>query len=72
MMVLRYKYKPKFAFKPTLRLESTGFSPAGQWCGQMFKPGIFVGLKTIHECPTVTQAVEHYMHELKRCGHQTV
>jgi hypothetical protein len=72
MMVLRYAKKPQYAFHPRLTLQSTGFCPDGQWCGEMFKPGITIGLDTIHEFPTIEKAVAHYFSELKRCGHVEV
>jgi len=61
LMVLRYPKKPQYAFHPRLTLQSTGFFPPGQWCGVMFKPGITVGLCTIHESPTIEKAVAHYL-----------
>ena len=72
LMVLRYSKKPQYAFHPRLTLESSGYCPSGHWCGIMFKPGISCGLKTIHEAPTVTEAVAHYFAELKRCNHVEV
>ena len=69
-MKLLVKRGNKQAFHPRLTLESTGFCPSGHWCGIMFGPGISVGLKTIHECPNVKDAVEHYLSELKRCRHE--
>jgi hypothetical protein len=72
LMVLRYPKKPQYAFHPRLTLQSTGFFPPGQWCGVMFKPGITVGLCTIHESPTIEKAVAHYLSELKRCQHAEV
>ena len=71
MKVIRYPKKPHLAFHPTLRLEKTGYCPHGQWVGMMFKPGIFVGLKTIHEADA-GQAIVYYLSELKRCGHMEV
>jgi hypothetical protein len=59
-------------FHPRLMLKSTGYCPAGHWCGVMFQPGTDVGLKTIHECPTVKEAVEYYLSELKRCRHEPI
>lgn len=68
--VIRYKLKPKTAFHPRLELRSTGFAPEGQWCGQFFKPGVYCGLSSIRQMPTVKEAVEHYLSELKRCNHE--
>ena len=68
-MKLFVKRGNKQAFHPRLTLESTGFCPAGHWCGTMFHPKAHVGLKTIREAPTVKDAVEFYLSELNRCDH---
>lgn len=71
MSPLYVKWKNKPVFHPLIRLESTGYCRAGQWMGQMFEPGCFVGLSTIRETPNVREAVAHYLSELKRCRHQS-
>jgi hypothetical protein len=71
-MKLFVKRGKKPAFHPLLTLESTGYCPSGQWCGVMFQPGTSVGLKTIHENPTVKESVEFYLSELKRCHHEPI
>jgi hypothetical protein len=73
-MKLWVKYgKRNKPFRPHLHLSSTGFCPAGHWCGQFFRPEVLCGLDmTIINTPDVKDALAHYLSELKRCGHVEV
>lgn len=63
------RYGKKAPFRPCLRLNSTGYCPAGQLVGVMFHPNAQCGLETIYTYPNVKDALAHYFSELKRCNH---
>jgi hypothetical protein len=65
-MKLLVKWKKKPAFHPRLRLERTGYCPAGQWVGTMFHAKAVVGMKTIREVPTLAGAVAMYFDHLAK------
>jgi len=58
-------------FHPYLRIESTGYSPNGQYVGQCFRRGVFVGFSKVGEV-TFTEAIQNYLSELERMDHRVV
>ena len=67
-LMVRYKNSGKYQpFHPKLILRDTGYA-RGHWQEMHFREGLFRGSGTIRE-RNVTQAVEHYLSELKRMGY---